>query len=310
MTEQQFTAIDATQNQRATQRLIRAIELSKGQFALILVRCNYQQLGEQVLQNLRNITKDIYVRELALPPQSKALHTAIISELFLDHPAVASDSLPTAVMVFGLESNLALEDLLTSINQARDIYADTFPFPVVLWLQDEVATLLSRLAPDFKSWAATTIKFDLPEPYLIDLVKQETESLFNKILEAGAEEFLSNAALDLDPKSQHLLEIESARGDLLRLYVVKLDIDLDASLEFVLGRDNYANDQIEEALIHYRQSLELWQLLADRENSNSSLTFIKNSDCDRDLTSMNLSEVRNEFKNFCKYASVFCTTVT
>ncbi|MEM7555317.1 MAG: hypothetical protein AAF378_14675 [Cyanobacteria bacterium P01_A01_bin.84] len=287
MKEEQFAATNAIQNQRSTQRLVRSIELSEGQFALILVRCNYQQLREQVLQNLRNITSYIYVRELTLSPESKALHTAIISELFLDNPAVASDSSPMAVMVFGLESNLALEDLLTSINQARDIYADTFNFPVVLWLQDEVATLLSRLAPDFKSWAATTIKFDLPQQELINLVKQETESLFNKILEAGTEEFLSNAALDLDPKSQHRREIESVRGDLMRLYGVKLDTGLDASLEFVLGRDNYANDQIEEALVHYQRSLEVWQLLADEETNRSAKEVIEkpieNNSCDDPL---------------------------
>ncbi|MFK0732745.1 MAG: hypothetical protein ACFKPT_14260 [Gloeotrichia echinulata GP01] len=271
MTKWQFTAAIANDNQQALQRLIRAIKLSKGQFALILVRCNYGQLRGKMLENLRLLTKDINLRELVLQPSSTALHTTIVTELFLDHPAVMTDALPSAVMVFGLESIIALEDLLTGINQARDIYAATFTFPLVLWLQDDVASMLSRLAPDFKSWAATTIKFELAQEYLIALIRQETDSLFAKVIEAGADKFLSNAALDLAPQSQHWREIESARNDLLRLYNIKLEPELEASLEFVLGRDEYANDQINDALAHYQRSLVLWQQVGSPKSGFSGL---------------------------------------
>ncbi|MCC5652234.1 hypothetical protein LC609_20900 [Nostoc sp. XA013] len=252
------------ENQHTLQRLIRAIALSEGQFALILVRCNYRQLREQTLENIRSISKDINIREIVLNPSITSLHSTIVSELSLDNPAVLTDTLPSAVMVFGIESIIDLENLLTGINQARDIYAATFPFPVVLWLQDEVASLLSRLAPDFKSWAATTIKFEMAKSDLIALIHQEAESLFAKVLEAGAETFLSNASLDLDPKSQHRHEIESARNDLLRLHGVQLTPGLEASLEFVLGRDKYANDQINGALVNYQRSLALWQQETNR----------------------------------------------
>ncbi|MEH2351263.1 MAG: hypothetical protein V7K55_25310 [Nostoc sp.] len=276
MTNDKPLRIYTKENQHTLQRLIRAIALSEGQFALILVRCNYGQLREQMLENIRSITKDINIREIVLNPSTTSLHNTIVSELSLDNPAVVTDSLPASVMVFGLESAIDLENLLTGINQARDIYAATFPFSVVLWLQDEVASLLSRLAPDFKSWAATTIKFEMAKADLIALIHQEAESLFTKVLEAGAETFLSNASLDLDPKSQHRHEIESARNDLLRLYGVQLTPGLEASLEFVLGRDKYANDQINGALANYQRSLALWQQetkrVADWE-SNSSFSL-------------------------------------
>ncbi|MEH2422048.1 MAG: hypothetical protein V7K48_14325 [Nostoc sp.] len=273
MTNDKQLHVYTKENQYTLQRLIRAIALSEGQFALILVRCNYGQLREQMLENIRSITKDINFREIVLNPSTTSLHNTIISELSLDNPAVLTDSLPSAVMIFGIESIIDLENLLTVLNQARDIYAATFPFPVVLWLQDEVASLLSRLAPDFKSWAATTIKFEMTKADLIALIHQEAESLFAKVLEAGAETFLSNASLNLDPKSQHRHEIESARNDLLRLYGVQLTPGLEASLEFVLGRDKYANDQINGALANYQRSLALWQQETKRVaelESNSS----------------------------------------
>ncbi len=249
----------AISNQHSLQRLIRAIALSNGQFSLILVRCNYTELCKQVLDNIRSQTRDVNLREVYLSPSTAALHSTIVSELFLDIPAVKTDSFPTAVMVFGLESVTNLEDLLSGINQARDIYADTFTFPIVLWLKDEVGTSLSRFAPDFKSWAATTIKFEMAAPDLVRLIQQKTQSLFDKVIDAGAQKFLSNAALLLDPKSQQRREIESARNDLFRLYDIKLEPILEASLEFVLGRDNYVNDNIDEALLHYQRSLELWE---------------------------------------------------
>ncbi|MHC5724856.1 MAG: hypothetical protein ACYTXY_12080, partial [Nostoc sp.] len=259
MTNDKQLYIYLKENQHTLQRLIRAIALSEGQFALILVRCNYRQLREQMLENIRSITKDINFREIVLNPSTTSLHNTIISELSLNNPAVLTDSLPSAVMVFGIESIIKVENLLTGINQARDIYAATFPFPVVLWLQDEVASLLSRLAPDFKSWAATTIKFEMYKADLIALIHQEAESLFAKVLEAGAETFLSNDFLDLDSKLQHRHEIESARNDLLRLYDIQLKPGLEASLEFVLGRDKYANDKINGALANYQRSLALCQ---------------------------------------------------
>ncbi|MEA5565665.1 hypothetical protein [Anabaena sp. UHCC 0399] len=259
MTQCQLTTAITNNNQHSLQRLIRSIKLSKDQFALILVRCNYKHLREQMLNELRSQSQDMNIRELFLPSSTTTLHTTISSELFLEQPAVATDSLPSSVMVFGLESIISLDDLIIGINQARDIYAATFPFPLVLWLQDEVASSLSRLAPDFKSWAATTIKFELAKEDLIALIREETESLFARVLETGADKFISNAALNLDPKSQHRHEIESARNDLLRLYSLQLEPGLEASLEFVLGRDKYANDQINSALAHYQKSLALWQ---------------------------------------------------
>ncbi|NJL11473.1 MAG: hypothetical protein HC908_18720 [Calothrix sp. SM1_7_51] len=158
MKQWQLQSTMAADNQHSLTRLIRAIAFGQGQFALILVRCNYLQLRLSMLENLRTVTKDIYLREIFLEASIESLHNKIISDLHLDNPVVASDKKPDAVMIFGLESVTLLEELIVNINQARDIYAANFSFPLVLWLTEEVAASLSRNAPDFKSWAATTIK--------------------------------------------------------------------------------------------------------------------------------------------------------
>lgn len=277
MKECHFELENQSENQGSLQRLIRAIALSQGQFALILVRCNYRQLQEQIMIAFRALNKDKYVREVVLSPSTTTLHNALFQVLYPENSDLAIDSFPSGLMVFGLESVISIEDLLTGFNQARDIYAHNFPFPLVLWLTDEVAMLLSRLAPDFKSWAATTIKFEMAQQELMALVRKETESLFTKVVEAGVKKFLPNTALDLDPKSQHRKEIESARQDLLRVYNVTLEIDLEAGLEFVLGRDYYARDEIDNALSHYQQSLTLWeqQLRGEQISSSPSPYFLR-----------------------------------
>lgn len=71
MTTDKQLQVYTKENQHTLQRLIRAIALSEGQFALILVRCNYGQLREQMLENIRSITKDIYIREIVLNPSTK-----------------------------------------------------------------------------------------------------------------------------------------------------------------------------------------------------------------------------------------------
>jgi hypothetical protein len=66
---------------------------------------------------------------------------------------------PNALMILGLESVISIEQLLTATNFVRDDFRKDFAFPVILWVNDEIMQKLVRLAPDFKNWAASTIRF-------------------------------------------------------------------------------------------------------------------------------------------------------
>ena len=77
-----YNSPEVTQhNHRSLNRLIRAITLSQGQFSLILVRCNYTQLQQQVLQQLQQQT-EIPIRQLTLASTVRTLYstTAILEE--------------------------------------------------------------------------------------------------------------------------------------------------------------------------------------------------------------------------------------
>ena len=239
---------DIAANEKSLQALVRAIRLSQGQFSLILVRCNYVALRDRMVQRLRELSP-IEIRELVLPASVKTLYTTIKAEL--------GEEVPKALMVFGLESVRDLSTVLASTNHVREEFRKNFPFPLILWMNDQVLQQLLRVAPDFESWATTT-EFAIATDELIETLNQSADYAFAKILSTGAGRFLDNAVLNIAIDSRDRSELKAALRD-LQSRVQELDPELEANIEFLLGRDAQANDQMEEARQHYEQSLSFWQ---------------------------------------------------
>jgi len=242
------------QNQQSLKKLKRAIAFSQGRFSLILVRCNYTHLREQILEELLSPDAEVHgstprrIQTLVLPKSAKTLYSTIQAE---------SSQQPEALMVLGLESVTALDDLLICANQVRDEFRRGFPFPLVLWVNDQVLKKLVKLARDFHSWAGVPIKFAIATAQLIEFLQQASDQLFTKVLEVGADRFVDNAALNLGMGAAKRFELESALKELQNR-----DRNLpalEASQQFILGRDAYANNQMEQAQQLYEQSLTFWQ---------------------------------------------------
>ena len=248
-------------NERSLQTLMRSLALSHGQFALVLVRCNYAALQEQLLLALRERCP-VEINELVLPSSATTLHDTILASL-------KSQSSP-AVMILGLESVQSLDDLLIATNQVRDQFRSSFPFPLVLWVNDEVLQKLTRFALDLKTFAASPIKFEFTTADLITLLQQEADSLFNEVIETAGTQHFSNTVLNFAPNSRHRRELEFALRDLQLRYGVTLEPELEAGTSFVLGRDAYTKDQIAIALTHYHQSLAFWQQAGEIERQGNS----------------------------------------
>jgi hypothetical protein len=140
-------------------RLKRAIMFSEGEFSLILACCNDVNLQKQIMQCLKQISS-IEIQELLLPTAVQTLYTTITTTL--------ENKQPQALMVFGLESVDAINQVITSTNLMRDELRKDFKFPLVLWVNDEILQKLIWLAPDLKNWAANTIRFDIPNHQLIE----------------------------------------------------------------------------------------------------------------------------------------------
>jgi WD40 repeat protein len=244
MSEAHSSGAKKVNNEKCLRELAWVITMSQGQFSLILARCNYTRLREQLVQHLHKICS-VPIREITLKPSANRLYSQIQAEL--------GEEKPSAVMVLGLESvqDKNIDHLLTSMNQVREEFRKYCPFPLVLWVNDEIARKLIRQVPDIESWAKYTV-FSVSNNNLLKALRQESDRLFDALLNAGAECFLSNE--DIFGSCYHL-ELDAALRDLEKSDQ-QLPPDLEACLQFVRGR---ARNCLDEAIIDYQQSLAFWQ---------------------------------------------------
>lgn len=134
-------------------RLARAILVSQGEFSLILACCPSIAKQQQILSLLKGVS-DVEIQEIQLPSSAQTLYTTLTTLL--------GSHQPEALIVRGLESVVAINQLIISTNLMRDELRKQFNFPLVLWVNDDILRQLIWLAPDLKNWAASTIRFDSP----------------------------------------------------------------------------------------------------------------------------------------------------
>ena len=123
MVNSNLVADIAAENERSLSTLVRTIARFQGKFSLSFVRCNYASLRFAMLQNLRDRSTVEY-EELALEPATKTLYQTILNAV--------QEKPPKALIVFGIESVVALDDLLAGANRARDQFKQDFAFPLIL----------------------------------------------------------------------------------------------------------------------------------------------------------------------------------
>ena len=232
------------QNKNSLQTLSRTLRMSQGQFSLTLVRCNYGILRERIIGQLR-AESAIEIRDIFLPASVKTLYTTIETEV--------SDTQPQALMVFGLESVSAIDKVLTSTNYVREEFRNNFPFPVVLWVTDKILKKLMRLVTDIESWT-TTVEFALGPDELVDFLGKTADRIFSGILENGNWRLTNSTILGANA----LNELESATQDLMS-YNVRLEPAIEASIQFIRGRDEYHQKRISSAIEMYHKSLKFWK---------------------------------------------------
>jgi WD40 repeat protein len=223
----------AADNERSLSTLVRTIARFQGSFSLTLVCCNYASLRDAMLQKMRDRSTVEY-QELVLEPATKILHQTIFNAV--------QEEPPKALIIVGIESVVALDDLLAGANRARDQFKQDFGFPVILWVTDAVLAKFSRSANDLKSWAPPPIQFTISPDDLINLLQQKASQAFANV---------DNFQLD-DCK------IESLRNDLSSLGKT-LNPELQASWQFIGGLVAFQKNKIDLAIEHYQQSLEFWQ---------------------------------------------------
>jgi len=233
-------------NEKSLQKLAWAIAASQGEFKLILARCNYSHWRDQLVRRLQAICS-VPIRVVTLHHRAITLYTAIKAEL--------GTEVPEALIVLGLESFDDLDRLLSATNQVREEFRRNFPFPIVLWVNDEIFTKMGQLAPDFQSWAITR-EFAIAPAELINSLQEGTEQLFNLVLAPDTNNKFATTLGEIAQLGQVLLsEINFLRSD-LSAENIQLSPSLQASVDFIVGWQT--KDSL-EAIAAFQRSLEFWQ---------------------------------------------------
>ena len=131
-------------NLETIEQLVWTVNASRGEFALVIVRCNDAELRDRTIVSVCSQVEDLAV--WVINPGTTALLEGIRDRVTAQ---------TAAVMVMLLEYVENLEELLSCTNRIRDQFRSACLFPVVLWLTSEGLKQLKRSAPDFESWGTT-----------------------------------------------------------------------------------------------------------------------------------------------------------
>ncbi|WP_235112848.1 WD40 repeat domain-containing protein [Acaryochloris sp. 'Moss Beach'] len=228
------------ENQELLEELAWTIEMSEGQFTLILANCNYGQLQAGLIETLQQVCP-VSIQQVRLQPDALTLYSSIQKHI--------GEQLPAALMVTGLAGVDALEQVLTSANQTREEFRKKLPIPLVLWLNDDLLKLMVRLVPDLKSWG-TSLRFRASPVELEQYLQDCSHQLLTQILKSGP--FIPNAKV---LGERHRQEIRFALQE-LEQEGVELDSTLQSTIDFAQGRTAYGNGEWEIALDLYGKSLQ------------------------------------------------------
>lgn len=169
----------------------RMLEASRGTFSLSIAICNSPALRDYVIGRVQSGCDDV---ELIHLPDS-------LEDVFehVGHSAQCEDQ--AALFLVNLEKSLpsSMDEhpILRRLNATRELWKESYACPVVLWVPEYTATLLSEHARDLWAWRSHQFEFlsELAEP-----VAAMADSFAG---DAGA---VSN--LDADRKRFRIAELE------------------------------------------------------------------------------------------------------
>jgi hypothetical protein len=138
--------MNISNNEESLARLVWTISSSEGQFKLIFAHYKFASFHKHIGKQLKEKCF-VNIQEIELQSSTRKLYSTIREQV--------KDSPPEALMIYGLESVIEKDELLRSMNQVREEFKLNFPFPLVLWVNDQMVEKLIRLIPDFESWGIT-----------------------------------------------------------------------------------------------------------------------------------------------------------
>ncbi|MGF1459770.1 MAG: hypothetical protein ACFBSG_12175 [Leptolyngbyaceae cyanobacterium] len=256
-------------NQAKLAELRNTLEISRGEFWLVAVACDYHRLRNLINQNVVDAG-------LAAVMQNPRQYTNL-RETNQQSMTVPD---PPALSIVGLDylTVADLQAVLRATNMGRDDFRQQFPFPIVLWMNRRVQQQFVQYATDFRSFSSAAISFELPPGELIYSLRAGTQQLFLTILARGGDREPSTTSIRLIGSDALRSELEFAIQDLAAQHL-EPDPSLQAGLDFLQGREAHSRLEMERARAQYESSLAFWQAqiaaydVSDLENNHELTNF-------------------------------------
>ncbi|NEO34636.1 MAG: tetratricopeptide repeat protein, partial [Symploca sp. SIO3C6] len=166
-------------NQREFRKLVLAIKANRQQLGLFLAICDDRNLQAALIKGYETELNAIGIAPVQTrldvkQPSLKTALTRLVAQNVVQTDAMVTDVVVTDVVVTVLNANELLGVRLTddiseqerfflSLQWTREALRQ-FPFPIVIWLTDRMATRLSQAAPDFWGWRSGVFEFIAPAP--------------------------------------------------------------------------------------------------------------------------------------------------
>ncbi len=168
--------------------LKRFVLRSRGRFALGLVRGNYPPQRDAVLKRLESELNEEGIQFYHLDFAQQEIRSLYEALLPCKTQYKLDGEKPTAVAVTGLEGSIDMgpardevRDILSSLNVQRDLLAESFSFPLIIWLNDYAMDLLAEHSPDFQDFFSGLFEFryhplsELVPTERMEFIKKEEE---------------------------------------------------------------------------------------------------------------------------------------
>lgn len=158
--------IQENNNNDSYDDLLVSIEASLGMFSLLITVCDDSNLREEIITKYETeLNSDFRAFRLTMPRVKPSLKTAIAEFVenneYLQTGGLAvitvTDTEQLYSLNFGLERSE--QEIFFGYLQWTREALQNFPYPIILWVTDQMLVDLSKLAPDFWSWRKGVFRF-------------------------------------------------------------------------------------------------------------------------------------------------------
>jgi len=236
-----------------------------GRFVLAFAKCNTPLQRSKLVDELKVLLEPLNIALLEVElkePVEKLLpllqeklagsYLAPIGTFQLKSPALVHESQPKpAFFVYGLEHSIPSSDpnpaIFSHLNLARELFRESVPCPLVIWLPDYALTLLARGAPDLWAWRSGVYEFAAE----VEVV----ESAIRQVVHSGRGYETNN--LSVEAKRDRLYMLARLLEDYKELGEGAHERDAQARILATMGAIHENLGDLNEARIHYEEALDL-----------------------------------------------------